>query len=183
MTNNKTNGRHPASAAEPIVEGRPLGEWEGHWTKVDGGFDRPHPELRHSVGLFRAVLRGEVKYIGVGTEHANGGLRKRIADFTRESSSAREHEGGEYIHEHSDKLELEVLTTGHDKQAGEIAKALKPHMLALHSPRKNVPAERVRSVVQAKARAARAAPSAGLKKAHLASTAKAQVSNGSARLH
>jgi hypothetical protein len=118
---------HDSGTAELVVAGKTLSQWEGEWKPVKGGFSVPHPELRHVVGLFRAVSRdGEVQFIGAGTEHANGGLRKRVADFRRSSASARDHYGGEYIHDHLDDLELEVLVAGSERQAGEAAKALKP---------------------------------------------------------
>lgn len=101
------------------VGGKTIEQWEGEWVRVTGGFNAPATDLRQSVGLYRAVLRG---------------LAKRIADFTRPSPSGREHHGGEYIHDHLDDLELEVLVTGSDKQAAQTAKALKEHVLALHSP-------------------------------------------------
>jgi hypothetical protein len=145
MTKMKLNNRR---TAEPVVAGKSLEQWEGEWKPVKGGFGVPHPELRDVVGLFRAVSRdGEVRFIGVGTEHANGGLRKRVADFTRPSASAREHHGGEYIHDHQNELRLEVLVTGSDKHAGLVAEALKDLLLELHAPKENARGPRRRKVV------------------------------------
>lgn len=125
------------SALAAVVAGKTIGQWEGEWVRLPGGFRVPHPELRGAIGLFRAVLRGGVMYIGVATE-AGRGFPKRLADFTRESPSARDHCGGRFIHDHLDELELEVLLVGSDRAAARTTRALVGHMLALHRPPKNV---------------------------------------------
>ncbi len=77
--------------ANTLICGKPLQQWDAEWVPVAGGFTKLHSDLCHVVGLFRAVLSGEVMYIGKGTEFTNGGLRKRLADFRRKSPSARGH--------------------------------------------------------------------------------------------
>jgi hypothetical protein len=129
------------------VAGKTISQWDRDWTPIAGGFSVPHPELRQSVGLIRAVFRGQVMYIGQATEWKNGGLAKRLADFTRPSPSGREHYGARYIRDHLGQLELEVLITGSDKQAAQTAKVLRAHMLALHSPPKNLRGKRRPKVV------------------------------------
>ena len=41
------------------------------------------------IGVYRAILNGKVVYIGKATELENGGFRKRLRDYTRISTSAR----------------------------------------------------------------------------------------------
>lgn len=118
------------------VEGRTIRDWNRNWIRVEGGFGRPHPELRHKVGLYRAILNGRVMAIGKGADR-QGGLAKRIADFRRDSDSARDHHAGELIHEHLHELELQVLITGStaDPAARWTAVLLKTPMIRLHNPR------------------------------------------------
>ena len=82
------------SGAEPKFAGRTLTEWDADWTPVKGGFTVLHSELASEIGLFRADLGGTIMYIGKAVEVDNGGLRKRLSDFSRPSPSAREHHGG-----------------------------------------------------------------------------------------
>jgi hypothetical protein len=121
-----------------VIGGKTLAEWDQSWAKRDGGYKVPHPNLRHVVGLFRAVLSGEVVFVGQGTEYRRGGgLAKRLADFRRPSPSARKHAAGQLIRKHMDDLTLEVLETGSGRTASETAKLLKTAMLAWRRPRWN----------------------------------------------
>ncbi|MBA2935307.1 hypothetical protein HZF05_14560 [Sphingomonas sp. CGMCC 1.13654] len=117
---------------------RTLAEWEKEWEVIPGGFRADRSHLRKDVGLYCAVQNRRIVFIGRATEWKNGGLAKRIADFSRQSGSARDHHGGERIHDNLDGLELRVLITGAGKEAAEIAKLLCPPMIALHRPAWNV---------------------------------------------
>jgi hypothetical protein len=61
------------------------------------------------IGLYRATLNGVIVYIGKATELNNGGFRKRLRDYTRASSSARNYPSGLLMHRHRDELEIEIL--------------------------------------------------------------------------
>ena len=126
-----------ASPEKPLIGGKTLDEWDTEWVRVKGGFKVDHPQLRHQVGLYRAMSGRIVEVLGRATEHANGGLAKRLADFRRESSSAREHTAGWFIHQNQSNLYLEVLITGRDRKAGDIAKKLVGPMEVRHKPRQN----------------------------------------------
>jgi hypothetical protein len=103
------------------------------WTPVPGGLRHYHPELRDEVGLYRVLLGRQITALGTGVGR-QGGLAKRLSDYRRPSSSGRRHYAGQLIHERLDDLRVEVLITGADAQAREVALRLKPHMLWRHRP-------------------------------------------------
>lgn len=117
----------------PLIGGRPIEAWDREWKAVDGGLKDYQPQLRHLAGLYRASLGGRVMAIGTGTDK-DGGLAKRLSDFRRDSQSGRDHYAGKLIHEHLDGLVVEVLITGSDPQAREVARQLKTPMIGLHAP-------------------------------------------------
>ena len=65
-------------------------------------------EYSNDIGLYRAKLDGRIVYIGKATELHNGGFRKRLRDYTRESPSARDYPAGRLMHCHKDELEIEI---------------------------------------------------------------------------
>jgi hypothetical protein len=85
--------------------------------------------LRKSVGLYRARNDDGTVYIGRATEHDNGGLGKRLRDYTRESGSSRKHGSGQKMHENRHALKIDVLVTGSDKKAAQVAKDLENRLL------------------------------------------------------
>lgn len=121
-------------AEEPEFAGRTLQHWDADWVLVEGGFTVLHSELRHHVGLFRASLGNTIMYIGKAVESNNGGLRKRLSDFRRESPSGRGHYGAMRIYDHLKELDLQVLITGSDQSAKELAELLKSAMIPRHLP-------------------------------------------------
>lgn len=113
------------------IGGKSVEEWDRLWKPVEGGLKHYHPELRHRIGLCRFLLGGTVMAIAAGTEWPRG-LAKRLSDFSRPSSSGRNHHAGQLIYEHRHKLKVEVLILGESKSAGEIAPELKDRMIEHH---------------------------------------------------
>lgn len=131
------------------IDGKPLSAWDGEWVEVAGGFATPQPKLRSKVGLYRAVKNGQTVAIGSGTDRL-GGLAKRIADFRRSSTSAREHHAGERINAEIGDLTLEVLIAGSNNQhAREVAEILKKEMKKKHLPKWNAPESIVKDAMVA----------------------------------
>lgn len=60
------------------------------------------------IGIYRAILNGEVVYIGKATELDNGGFRKRLRDYTRFSQSARNYPAGELMYRHRNDIFIEI---------------------------------------------------------------------------
>jgi hypothetical protein len=122
----------------PLIGGKTIEDWDRGWVPVEGGPTVYHPHLRHKVGLYRMMLGREVMAIGAGTDK-DGGLAKRLSDFRRPNASARSHHAGQHIHQHLDELRVEVLITGADNEAREIALQLKTPMIRRHRPAWTVP--------------------------------------------
>ena len=115
------------------IGGKTIEEWDRLWVPVDGGLKFDQPKLRHQVGLYRVSLKGQIMAIGTGVGK-RGGLAKRLSDFRRDSSSARDHFAGLLIDENLGRLEVKVLITGSDRTAREFAQQLKSPMMRLHTP-------------------------------------------------
>lgn len=121
----------------PQIDGKLLSDWEKEWDRKKGGFAIPHDELRQELGLYRAVLDGEVVAIGRATEVGRG-LSKRLGDLRRSKGSAGAHHIGRMIRKHVDELELEVLIVGRNHHAAEVTKVLRREMNRFHQPKWNV---------------------------------------------
>lgn len=123
-----------AGKPEPKIGGKTLREWEGSWQYL-GTLDSANlSNLSGSVGLYRAKLRGEVVYIGRAVEYSNGGLRKRLSDYTRESDSSRKHASGQLMNEHASQLSIDILITGSDQDAVDAAKKLEQYFIGTYRP-------------------------------------------------
>ena len=116
-----------------MFAGRTLDEWNRLWVRMPGGLMIPHHALGTRVGLFRLSLDGQFMVVGTGTDKKNG-IAKRLYDYRRPGNSSRRHHAGQLVHEHLDRLELDVLLTGSDWQARETAEKLKWPMVRLHRP-------------------------------------------------
>lgn len=134
------------STSEYVIGGKALAEWDQEWKSVPGGFAQPHDDLKGKAGLYRALEDGKTVVIGKSSEKTGNRLYKRLADFRRSSNSARDHHIGKYIFENRHSLKLQVLITGDDQMACQLAAALRGPMIKLHEPRENV---RKRGVDQA----------------------------------
>lgn len=115
----------------PLIGGKSLEDWDRGWNAVDQGLTQLQSHLRDKAGLYRILRNGRIMALGVGTDKG-GGLRKRLSDFRRPSSSGRGHHAGALIHEHLTELTVDVLITGTGREAREIAKQLKGPMLRRH---------------------------------------------------
>lgn len=118
---------------QPIAGLTPA-EWNQQWQTLEGGLSKRHDELREVVGVYRFRRRDEVVYIGCAREYAKGGLKKRLSDFTRPGDSGRKHYAGQMIYEHRETLEVDVIVTGADYQAGWTAQRLKTALLGRRKP-------------------------------------------------
>ena len=129
---------------DTLIAGTSIGEWNRSWVKLPGGLFRLPSDFRYFVGLFRVRLGGEVKFIGCAREPGNGGITKRLRDFTRKSSGGRDHYAGELIHQHRHDVEIDVIVMGIDEAAGYAAQRLKNALLHVSPPPWNVRASSTR---------------------------------------
>jgi len=95
-------------------------------------------DLRHLVGIYKAVLKGEIVYIGRAVEFSNGGLKKRLADYTRESDSGRKHKSGQLMHQNASDLKMYIMVTGSDSEASDKARELEIELINRYQPAWNV---------------------------------------------
>lgn len=121
----------------PKLGGKTLPEWENSWNYLGTLSTASLGHLSCSVGLYRAKLGSKIVYIGRAVEHSNGGLRKRLSDYTRDSDSSRKHASGQLMNKHASELQMEVLVTGDDERAAEVAKRLEQYFIGIHSPEWN----------------------------------------------
>jgi len=61
------------------------------------------------IGVYRAILDDEIVYIGKATELENGGFRKRLRDYTRSSTSARNYQAGQLMYANRDNIKIEIV--------------------------------------------------------------------------
>jgi len=61
------------------------------------------------IGVYRAILDKKIVYIGKATELNNGGFRKRLRDYTRSSTSARNYSSGKQMYKNRDKIRIEII--------------------------------------------------------------------------
>jgi hypothetical protein len=121
----------------PTIEGKTLREWESKWQSV-GYLDSIDLSPYSSyVGLYKAELGGKVMYIGRAVEYSNGGIRKRLSDYTRESDSARKHTSGKLIHANAAELKISILLVGTDEEAAEATRKLERYFIGKYSPEWN----------------------------------------------
>jgi len=112
-------------------------DWDKEWQPLGTLANVSLSHLSHSVGLYRASLNGEVVYIGRAVEYNNGGLRKRLSDYTRASDTGRKHRSGQHMHKHAHELQMDILVTGSDAEAAKLAKKLEPQFVRLYRPKWN----------------------------------------------
>ena len=98
------------------------------------GLRKFEPSFRFCRFIYRAKLRGEIVYIGRAVEYSNGGLRKRLSDYTRESDSSRKHTSGQLMNEHASQLSIDILITGSNPEAVDAAKQLEQYFIGTYRP-------------------------------------------------
>ena len=89
-----------------------IDELEKHWIDVGllSSFDESRERQYNDIGLFKAMYEGSVVFIGMAREIKNGGLGKRIRDFTRDTESARSHPAGKLLHSKMTEVRIYILT-------------------------------------------------------------------------
>lgn len=91
----------------------------------------------HCIGLYRHKVSGRIMYIGRAIEYNNGGFRKRLSDYRRNSDSARKHTSGRIINQHLDEIETDILIVGDGADDVEQVKKLEKEYIARYNPEWN----------------------------------------------
>jgi len=134
-TSVRTSSSSPA--APKRIMGRTIPEWDSRWVSIGMLRDANLTPYNHCVGLYRHVVGGKTKYVGRAIELHNGGFRKRLSDYRRDSNSARRHTSGRTIHEHLDEIETYILVVGDTEEAVEATKQLEPWFVKRYRPEWN----------------------------------------------
>lgn len=112
--------------------------WNSEWKSLGMLKDAELTPYNKSVGLYRLIMNGEIMYIGRAIELNNGGFRKRLSDYRRDSDSARKHKSGSTINENLDKITVDVLVVGTDENAVEVTRRLEGPFIQKYGPPWNV---------------------------------------------
>jgi len=114
------NGSRSSTTGKTEVQkvgDKTLREWESSWRSV-GYLDSIDLSPYSSyVGLYRAELGGIFVYIGRAVEYSNGGIRKRLSDYMRDSDCARKHTSGQLMHANASDLNISILLVGSDEES------------------------------------------------------------------
>lgn len=123
-----------SSRSTSTIMGKTLAEWDGCWQSIGMLKDANLSPYGHCVGLYRHVIDGTTKYVGRAVELQNGGFRKRLSDYRRDSDSARKHLSGQIIHSHLDEIETYILVVGDTEEAVTATKKLEGMFINLYHP-------------------------------------------------
>ena len=107
-------------------------QWDQEWKCIGPLKTANLTPYNHCVGLYRHVVNGKTMYIGRAVELYNGGFRKRLSDYRRESDSARKHLSGRIINEHLDEIITYILVVGDTEQAVLETKRLEGQFIAYY---------------------------------------------------
>ena len=121
----------------PTLGGKTLREWESSWQHLGTLSTANLSNLSGSIGLYRAKLGGKIVYVGRAVEFSNGGLRKRLSDYTRSSDSGRKHQSGQLMNQHANQLSIDILIVGGDSSSVNVTKKLEQYFIGTHSPEWN----------------------------------------------
>ncbi|GEM_PF-478014 len=126
------------SSGQVTIAGKTIEQWDRQWISLGILSALSLEDLRpynHSAGLYKGVINGKTYYIGRAIEYNNGGFRKRLRDYVRESNSARTHKSGGKMNENADRIQLSILVVGSTDEAVEITKDLETAFIRkYHTP-------------------------------------------------
>lgn len=91
-------------------------------------------KYNNCIGLYMHKINDEIMYIGRAIEYNNGGFRKRLADYCRDSSSARKHTSGQIIYQNRKNITTYLLIVGNDEEAKEKTIILEKEYINKYNP-------------------------------------------------
>lgn len=112
-------------------------EWDSKWQSIGPLASANLTPYNKSVGIYRHRFQGQVVYIGRAIELHNGGFRKRLSDYRRDSDSARKHTSGRLINEHLDQITTDLLVVGQSPEDIQITKELEVVFVGKYRPKWN----------------------------------------------
>ena len=124
-------------SGEALYGGKSLDQWDRQWISIGRLESADLSPYSNCVGLYRHVVHGKTKYLGRALELYNGGIRKRLSDYRRDSDSARKHTSGRIIHENLSDITTYVLVVGDNEEAVSVTKSLEPAFISKYNPEWN----------------------------------------------
>lgn len=115
-----------------------LDEWDRKWKCIGPLKSVNLTPYNHCVGLYRHVIDGETMYVGRAVELNNGGFRKRLSDYRRESNSGRTHTSGRLIYENLSRIVTYILVVGDKEEDIQTTKELERLFVKKYNPKWNV---------------------------------------------
>lgn len=119
------------------IGGKTIAQWDRSWKSIGPLKSANLTPYNHCVGLYKHVVDGKIMYIGRAIELDNGGFRKRLSDYRRESDSARKHTSGKTINENLDKITTYVMVVGDTDEAVQNTIKLEGIFIAKYRPEWN----------------------------------------------
>lgn len=112
--------------------GKTVEQWDKEWICIGPLKTANLTPYNHCVGLYRHVVNGRTMYVGRAIDLYNGGFRKRLSDYRRQSNSARKHLSGRTINEHLDEIITYILIVGDTEEAVLETKRLEGQFIAYY---------------------------------------------------
>lgn len=109
-----------------------VSQWDNEWICIGLLKTADLTPYNHCVGLYKHMIDGKTMYIGRAIELHNGGFRKRLSDYRRESNSARKHLSGRNINEHLNEIITYILIVGDTEEAVMETKLLEGPFIAYY---------------------------------------------------
>ena len=125
------------SRTAQLYMGKTVAQWDSEWISIGMLKSADLSPYNHCVGLYRHVVNGTTKYVGRAIELNNGGFRKRLSDYRRDSDSARKHSSGRIIHEHLDEIETYIMVVGDTTEAIDATRQLEGIFVRKYNPEWN----------------------------------------------
>lgn len=126
----KTLIKQATNQNSSTIGGKTVAQWDREWVCIGSLKTANLTPYNHCVGLYRHVVNKKTMYVGRAIELNNGGFRKRLSDYRRESDSARKHQSGKTINAHLDEITTYVLVVGNNQEAVENTKKLERKFIA-----------------------------------------------------
>lgn len=134
---NKNNDKTKLCENPNPLKAKSIDEWDKEWIYIGNLNKADLKPYNKSVGLYYHKIEGKIIYLGRATELNNGGLRKRLSDYRRESDSARNYRAGILINQNLEDVITYILIVGNDDEAVNITKDLEGKFIERYKPEYN----------------------------------------------
>lgn len=123
-----------------LLGGRTADQWDNSESNIGilGTLQGNLTNYNSCVGVYKAYYKGKLVYIGRAIELNNGGFRKRLTDYIRESDSARGTGSSSKMNIYKNEISIGIIVVGNDEESIEITKQLEKMLIGKYRPEWNV---------------------------------------------